>query len=182
MAGHSVPYAFQSTPPVWVVTLPFLAVLTITRISIHTTRVGGDVIVFVFCKFKSNISIHTTRVGGDDEMTEKQVVHFNISIHTTRVGGDGRSGQTSTPTPLEISIHTTRVGGDIKRHRLFYKFLISIHTTRVGGDYSSAHHKRGIDGFQSTPPVWVVTDKQSQKMRVSSISIHTTRVGGDPVA
>ena len=36
---------------------------------------------------------------------------------------------------------------------------ISIHTTRVGGDTYGADEKTGNWQFQSTPPVWVVTQK-----------------------
>ena len=35
------------------------------------------------------------------------------------------------------------------------------------------------DLFQSTPPVWVVTDETIDKALGMDISIHTTRVGGD---
>ena len=57
---------FQSTPPVWVVTLVFLSSFrSYFCISIHTTRVGGDDVVTAFL-FLLFISIHTTRVGGDN--------------------------------------------------------------------------------------------------------------------
>ena len=55
---------FQSTPPVWVVTYEAYRVFPITRISIHTTRVGGDG-VYDDTYDLGWISIHTTRVGGD---------------------------------------------------------------------------------------------------------------------
>ena len=37
----------------------------IQKISIHTTRVGGDFLAFLFSIISKSISIHTTRVGGD---------------------------------------------------------------------------------------------------------------------
>ena len=81
---------FQSTPPVWVVTEWTAYQGFDYEISIHTTRVGGDLSpdipflsaevifqstppVWVVTDFPtiplavSLISIHTTRVGGDNE-------------------------------------------------------------------------------------------------------------------
>ena len=58
------------------------------------------------------ISIHTTRVGGDWVLTT-QPRKQKISIHTTSVGGDAFY-QLPTDTPILISIHTTRVGGDAR--------------------------------------------------------------------
>ena len=56
---------FQSTPPVWVVTEEIDLTIQFMRISIHTTRVGGDELPKVLLSKLMNISIHTTRVGGD---------------------------------------------------------------------------------------------------------------------
>ena len=78
---------FQSTPPVWVVT-------------------NGSWMVYKGC---DRISIHTTRVGGDDA-NKLAVAGYTISIHTTRVGGDWEFLDNGLK--LTISIHTTRVGGD----------------------------------------------------------------------
>ena len=79
---------FQSTPPVWVVTGDGVFHSCINLISIHTTRVGGDLFNFIKCKKITFISIHTTRVGGDVFLAVDSVKLRRISIHTTRVGGD----------------------------------------------------------------------------------------------
>ena len=60
--------AFQSTPPVWVVTGLFRSKAPLCLISIHTTRVGGDGELQQHMKMQENISIHTTRVGGDSKI------------------------------------------------------------------------------------------------------------------
>ena len=102
---------FQSTPPVWVVTDIYTHITEQHKISIHTTRVGGDFLSFrSICR--SDISIHTTRVGGDMHKKEQWQNITLISIHTTRVGGDALKDIPKAKT-LIISIHTTRVGGDL---------------------------------------------------------------------
>ena len=72
------------------------------------------------------------------------------------------------------------MGGDLAF--LFFShnyFCISIHTTRVGGDLLMCRLVDQLQKFQSTPPVWVVTDYQYLYAHCYYISIHTTRVGGD---
>ena len=80
-----------------------------------------------------------------------------ISIHTTRVGGDVMGINNST-TQIKISIHTTRVGGDTQKMPEGMSYKISIHTTRVGGDCFMLMMMIENMLFQSTPPVWVVTN------------------------
>ena len=104
---------FQSTPPVWVVTV--IAQQNKDRedqISIHTTRVGGDAVRDKILSV-AKISIHTTRVGGDIYGSIKKDKTY-ISIHTTRVGGDFLSFVVILVVVI-ISIHTTRVGGDFSQ-------------------------------------------------------------------
>ena len=60
----------------------------------------------------SKISIHSTRVGGDLCWVDGDRFYY-ISIHSTRVGGDG-SGH-SKASFCFISIHSTRVGGDVDK-------------------------------------------------------------------
>ena len=88
-------------------------VFPITRISIHTTRVGGDG-VYDDTYDLGWISIHTTRVGGD-KSNSYNVMGDNIFQSTPPCGW---------------------------WHILFYIFCtfhrISIHTTRVGGDFSTS--------------------------------------------
>ena len=56
---------FQSTPPLWVVTLVALTIPFFYKISIHTTLVGGDRSIGQTLIALRDISIHTTLVGGD---------------------------------------------------------------------------------------------------------------------
>ena len=146
------------------------------KISIHTTRVGGDddgfgwskvkykfqstppvwVVTEFFIKGQFSVLFQSTPpvwVVTLFYQFANQIIQ--ISIHTTRVGGD--------PEILflillrSISIHTTRVGGDeLTQNHIEPLCNISIHTTRVGGD---------------------LTKKENQL--IHEISIHTTRVGGD---
>ena len=56
------------------------------------------------------ISIHSARVGGD-LMLFKSFLYFIISIHSARVGGDIARVE-AIPGGRLISIHSARVGGD----------------------------------------------------------------------
>ena len=49
----------------------------------------------------------------------------------------------------------------------------------MGGDFFIVIFLSLLFIFQSTPPVWVVTEQQLQNLVQNFISIHTTRVGGD---
>ena len=111
-------YAFQSTPPGWEATEYAEAEDKVAkRISIHASRVGGDLRVVrqydIATKFQSTppgweattssiarnvcdaISIHASRVGGDSGSTT-QGYYTIISIHASRVGGDFSARMTST--------------------------------------------------------------------------------------
>ena len=57
------------------------------RISIHTLRVEGDVLVALVTRRSTQISIHTLRVEGDVAANVASMDTF-ISIHTLRVEGD----------------------------------------------------------------------------------------------
>ena len=78
---------FQSTPPAWVATIDRPTLDLALSISIHATRVGGDLSIKSSHWVSFFISIHATRVGGD-EMRNATQSHKRISIHATRVGGD----------------------------------------------------------------------------------------------
>ena len=85
---------------------------------------------------------------------------LQISIHSARVGGDRKTR--FSPANSRISIHSARVGGDLRGADLHRANLcISIHSARVGGDL----HIRGFVDFlrifQSTPPVWAETAKET---------------------
>ena len=71
------------------------------------------------------------------------------------------------------------MGGDDFKIDFCYIIKISIHTTRVGGDPNEFMTTADFLEFQSTPPVWVVTEATVTISNIQIISIHTTRVGGD---
>mgnify|MGYP004669544517 CR=1 FL=1 len=58
-----------------------------TAVSIHATRVGGDVSKWVDVILYKWVSIHATRVGGDTWRKVSCALNI-VSIHATRVGGD----------------------------------------------------------------------------------------------
>ena len=78
---------FQSTPPGWEATALKGQIEALKRISIHASRVGGDLnargVEFISLK----ISIHASRVGGDAYSAHVSPAD-RISIHASRVGGD----------------------------------------------------------------------------------------------
>ena len=80
------------------------------KISIHTTRVGGDVIIVYSCPV-SALFQSTPPVWVVTHSATRLQDSFQISIHTTRVGGDP-TGTDRYGYSVDISIHTTRVGGD----------------------------------------------------------------------
>ena len=55
---------FQSTPPGWEATQERCPSASSSSISIHASRVGGDVCYAAY-RLKEDISIHASRVGGD---------------------------------------------------------------------------------------------------------------------
>ena len=79
-----------------------------------------------------------------------------------------------------ISIHTPRVGSDqnvIDGTVIAGK--ISIHTPRVGSDFQDFRFQNTKRAFQSTLPVWGVTQDLLDGELHPRISIHTPRVGSD---
>ena len=126
-------------------------------ISIHTTRVGGDCVLFKhMCKFVW-ISIHTTRVGGDS-MLHIPNVTLLISIHTTRVGGD-YAWCVDNYTESNFNPHHPCGWWHSFISNHFQFFL-----------YFNPHHPCGW--WQFHHETYINSDY---------ISIHTTRVGGDSV-
>ena len=173
----------------------------IIKISIHTTRVGGDDILKNIYYGEEVISIHTTRVGGDviNVYADRAISDFNPH-HPC--GWWHYSIYHRDPT-LFISIHTTRVGGDWTA-KIKARFYCNFNPHHPCGWWpTNSLTTRIIFGkFQSTPPVWVVTHLYmtnytllrnfnphhpcgwwpiATKIWLTSlnISIHTTRVGGD---
>ena len=187
MGGDSANYdkltvriKFQSTPPVWVVTVSYCIVFIIPKKFQSTPPVWVVTFIWYVSDILKTISIHTTRVGGDwgDRMYARIIV--NISIHTTRVGGDN-TNTCFYQFKNNISIHTTRVGGDsiIYIYPIWEVNFNPHHPCGWWPRQSYARYKKQI--FQSTPPVWVVTGEKITIKIDDKISIHTTRVGGDQV-
>ena len=126
------------------------------------------------------VSIHATRVGGDVSIFGVEDVTITVSIHATRVGGDcglwvrcwRHTRFLSTP-PVWVAT----------RHFLYRPWIhsVSIHATRVGGDIV-AMDELSVQMFLSTPPVWVATDHRGPGRKNHRVSIHATRVGGDGAA
>ena len=102
---------FQSTPPVWAETAGGGDCHMGLLISIHSARVGGDLLPQLLRSLFPLISIHSARVGGDSAAFWVFDSSHEISIHSARVGGDdaGRSYYST----QGISIHSARVGGDV---------------------------------------------------------------------
>ena len=70
---------FLSTPPVWVATLQDgTAPALDDTVSIHATRVGGD-LDLRRRGFGNAVSIHATRVGGDSKSAQKWI-HFCAKV------------------------------------------------------------------------------------------------------
>ena len=84
--ARTIDILFQSTRPVWGVTVQVCTDPGRDHISIHTPRVGRDNSMRPLNK-AITISIHTPRVGRDHPLSA-QLVNRNISIHTPRVGRD----------------------------------------------------------------------------------------------
>ena len=101
---------FQSTPPVKAATTALSnSRSSISEISIHAAREGGDYVADNSVRKRFGISIHAAREGGDARPNHPQRPN-RISIHAAREGGDPTAGA---ETPRQhISIHAAREGGD----------------------------------------------------------------------
>ena len=124
---------FLSTPPVWVATTESVADSDTNLVSIHATRMGGDLMQSWKSSTTKFVSIHATRMGGDRQHGEDPACQL-VSIHATRMGGDHTRGCCcaasarrflSTP-PVWVA---TGEAGDAAT-----KIVVSIHATRMGGD------------------------------------------------
>jgi len=71
---------------VWEATQRWSVYDTTNRVSIHASRVGGDV-AGSYVSALLVVSIHASRVGGDVVFSEIFIVTV-VSIHASRVGGD----------------------------------------------------------------------------------------------
>ena len=78
---------FQSTPPGWEATVLHRPITGRTSISIHASRMGGDLNAYRVGRLRF-ISIHASRMGGDAGNPLRRQSSFVISIHASRMGGD----------------------------------------------------------------------------------------------
>ena len=124
-------FLFQSTPPRREVTATSPCNSPKSRISIHTSPKGGDVIqscgwtpVALFQSAPPRREVTYTR----SPMSSR----WSISIHTSPKGGDGVKPIYGRHYP--ISIHTSPKGGDFAAMFPVEDYPISIHTSPKGGD------------------------------------------------
>ena len=148
---------FQSTPPVWAETV-FRKLVTGERVFQSTPPVWAETCRPSGARKRSKISIHSARVGGDViNKALRRVAEGNFN--PLRPCGRRLEFAWLIAQSLKISIHSARVGGDAKRpyHRSISAYFnplrpcgrrlagavvprqlgcISIHSARVGGDLS----------------------------------------------
>ena len=80
----------------------------------------------------------------------------------------------------EVLIHIPRVGDDAyEGTSLSARAAVSIHIPRVGDDIFSASAAAAGSMFQSTSPVWGMTQIQFDGDEETGVSIHIPRVGDD---
>ncbi len=149
-------------------------------ISIHTPRVGSDILLSLRLHAKPYFNPHSPC---GERRVKKAVLNWRevISIHTPRVGSDGGKGTRIRP-QRNISIHTPRVGSDGDILAAEHVSHISIHTPRVGSDRAVFMQLIDNAAFQSTLPVWGATPRCVPLCPwLMAISIHTPRVGSDAI-
>ena len=168
---------FLSTPPVWVATNRGESRYPRQRVSIHATRVGGDIRARLLDDIPLEF-LSTPPVWVATRQIDAVLIAQPVSIHATRVGGDpavSYLGETmieflSTP-PVWVATPAPRGrrghAGFYPRHPCGWRrkdreweqkdIAVSIHATRVGGD-AVPEVADGLPG---------------------RVSIHATRVGGD---
>ena len=124
-------------------------------ISIHIPRVGDDLVRRSYFPRRFSISIHIPRVGDD-----LAVVAY-IGKHRAFQSTSPVWGMTLCCRPRRsatgISIHIPRVGDDQRIVSPLPPYLISIHIPRVGDDRIRAGEELTAAEFQSTSPVWGMT-------------------------
>ena len=126
---------FQSTSPVWGMTVSRAMGIHTGRISIHIPRVGDDLDLIAVDTINERFQ-STSPVWGMTYTSRVLFSRIRISIHIPRVGDDTFS-QASKPS-CRISIHIPRVGDDRKQRFLLREQKISIHIPRVGDDCNTA--------------------------------------------
>ena len=149
------PLLFQSTPPVWVVTICHLTWDEVAEFQ-STPPVWVVTRVCSWRFRRCSISIHTTRVGGDDLNAKGWRNKKDFNPH--HPCGWWPCCWSQFWKQWRISIHTTRVGGDSFAYQLPHNAFV----------YFNPHHPCG----------WWLKPVNADELD-EMISIHTTRVGGD---
>ena len=146
-------------------------------VSIHATRVGGD--LNAFAASARRVSFYPRHPCGWRRVeAQKKRRTIKVSIHATRVGGD-RLLCSRSACSVHVSIRATRVGGDPKIGSGAVKSMVSIRATRVGGDEQPPPSSGARRSFYPRHPCgW--RQFVCQRLRMGThVSIRATRVGGD---
>ncbi len=146
-------------------------------ISIHASRVGGDVPAWSGIKPEENFNprlpggrrpdiiaaydapaqFQSTPPGWEaTRLVPQKNKEKQISIHASRVGGDAKGDFALPPV---YTFQSTPPGWEAtgRWHMLSIHSHISIHASRVGGDYGLSDLRDQASAFQSTPPGWEAT-------------------------
>mgnify|MGYP006910858701 CR=1 FL=1 len=132
----------------------------------------------VFWLHIAAISIHASRVGGDLHCGRGLRILTGISIHASRVGGDAPSLCSSSiifafqSTPPEWE--ATPIG-----HAAIYGLAFQSTPPEWEATFAVIFPAVKDSVFQSTPPEWEATLSLSASHAHKRISIHASRVGGD---
>ncbi len=146
------------------------------EISIHASRVGGDVILDVIGNI-CGISIHASRVGGDVVMAAR--LTDQRKFQSTPPGWEATAVREHTVRGSLISIHASRVGGDENGYFIQASPPL-FQSTPPGWEATNAlQTAHMVKIFQSTPPGWEATVCFPLFGSTMHISIHASRVGGD---
>ena len=170
-----------------------------TKVSIHATRVGGDLLTCrIMMPCKMFLSTPPVWVATAQRKVPRHLCL--VSIHATRVGGDrprrrgGGPGLCFYPRHpcgwrRDVEIDIPGNAGFLSTPPVWVATafavynppggVVSIHATRVGGDWAAFSAMLPSSVFLSTPPVWVATGERQYNRLDIAVSIHATRVGGD---
>ena len=180
--------AFQSTPPGWEATRTVGLNERLLAISIHASRVGGDIDGYDL--MQSDALFQSTPPGWEATCIVGSVLREQL-FQSTPPGWEATETTLSSVGKRVISIHASRVGGDNITPVDLRVAGISIHASRVGGDalaetrcYNRHYFNPRLPGgrrqnrlmsapmvsaFQSTPPGWEATRRRSGR---SGIRLH----------
>ena len=190
---------FQSTLPAWGETKNLECRHLFPFISIHSPRMGRDVLVLAILqllRYFNPLSPHGERPRHGD--ADCRTVHFNpLSPHGERrwlynFSTSQKEFQSTLPAWGEtsamagnkaaktISIHSPRMGRDAARpplYRRYFPFQSTLPAWGETGDGAGRSPPSGI--FQSTLPAWGETEGRLCDKPKDNISIHSPRMGRD---